>query len=556
MLSKQLRAGIIAFFIIVGCKEEELPIVSPQIAMGEAADITTNSAILHAQIIRPGSEEVLAYGFRWEVDVDPSDASDELTLTLPFAEGAIQAPVKNLSLGATYYYQAYARTNNDVYLSPVASFTTLGPKLDSLSPTKGPSGTVVTIKGEHFGSDVNAVTVRAYGVAAEIVSLEENEITFIMPLSASGEIDVVVEVDEAISNTLNFNYQSTFTFLPSEIKSGKEIKVFVSNGSIHNTYRIGGIEVAPRAEIIQKGGREFWLVVPKDLPTGETSIEVFDSNGNALINATKTPLVVLQSGTWSRIQKFPDGDFFSIVGLAIDNKGYAFAGREAFLYDPLSDTWSFLRTFPDIIDFTFTKAVAIDDKAYLIEFNNVWEYDPASGSVVSRKPFPGKDRYSAAIFTDGINIFYGRGHDRNNSANAYADFWKYEPTVDTWTRLADFPEAELGVNHNPSGIFFDGKGYLLGEKNFAYDVVNDKFYASDIPVNTQARRMIFTLNKRLYYGLKSRDFYEYDPVKNKTEAETSFPGNATLDPFSFEINGSVYVGTGGVDVWKFVPGTD
>ncbi|KKK76098.1 hypothetical protein LCGC14_2867120, partial [marine sediment metagenome] len=102
---------------------------------------------------------------------------------------------------------------------------------------------------------------------------------------------------------------------------------------------------------------------------------------------------------------------------------------------------------------------------FLITGCEIWTVEDKPGSWEYVTEFPGQIRESANSFViDGI-AYVGLGfslirdNDYNNSDSIYLhDFWKYDPRVDTWTQLADFPGK---TTRNVACFAVNDVGYII-----------------------------------------------------------------------------------------------
>jgi hypothetical protein len=94
-----------------------------------------------------------------------------------------------------------------------------------------------------------------------------------------------------------------------------------------------------------------------------------------------------------------------------------------------------------------------------------------------------------------------------------SDFWKYDATNNTWTKLADIPSNKTFA----ASFSHSGKGYL---------VCGD-----------------------LAFGQASDEVWEYDPATDAWTQKGNFPGGKRVGMFTFTIGNRVFVG-GGTDVFS------
>lgn len=551
------------FVALFGCEKEE-PLIIPQLEIINATDITDNTATLRANILEKGSEEIVEYGFVWkadaEVDVNDPEAK-KVMLTTALIEGTVSATLTELERGVTYHYQFYIRTTNAIYTSEQAVFTTQVPIINTLSPTEGIQGTEVTLSGKYFGTDLAQVEVFVEGEEAEVTAVSETQITFIVPQLTPRNAVVRVAVNEVYSeNLLDFNYLHSFTFSPYEVRAGTSIVVTVSNGSQNNIYKIGGIEVEQSWTWMVDNGREIGLEVPANLPLGETTLEVFNAEGTRLVSVNEEPLTIIPSGSWTKKQNVDIGGY-NTVGFVINDQGYLIAGDKVYTYDQNNDSWS----APAKINFlsnSFFKldAFVIGEYAYILADASLYRFDPATLSLETLQSFSGAGNHYLVSFTDGSHIFTGLGYyySETNEQIAAADFWKYQPSSDTWTQLADLPTSIHYSNPAPIATYIHGKGHIFGlEKHVMYNINTDNTTEINTPVNLYELDMVFTLKNKLYFG---RDkFYEFDPSKNVVLEESTSSAVSSSPRFTLIFEDKAYIGvteagTSAIELWEFTPG--
>ena len=119
------------------------------------------------------------------------------------------------------------------------------------------------------------------------------------------------------------------------------------------------------------------------------------------------------------------------------------------------------------------------------------------------------NRDAAMSFTIGNYGFCGGGGEYQD------DFWKYNPTTNTWKQLANIP----GVNK--------GRGYAVGVSVGKYAYVG---FGQDSASQTAVKR----------------DWWRYDTATNTWTQKASLPSYSRDAAGSFVLNGKIYV-FGGVD---------
>ncbi len=136
-------------------------------------------------------------------------------------------------------------------------------------------------------------------------------------------------------------------------------------------------------------------------------------------------------------------------------------------------------------------------------------------------------RDDAFSFSIGNKGYVGGGvHQDSISSQQYlSDFWEYDPTLNSWTQIANFG----------GGVRAGGIGFSIGNKGYAG----------------------MGLNNITYLPLK--DFWEYDPTLNTWTSKTDYGGGNIIYPVGFSIGNKGYVGTGADsiaarnDFWEYNP---
>jgi N-acetylneuraminic acid mutarotase len=166
------------------------------------------------------------------------------------------------------------------------------------------------------------------------------------------------------------------------------------------------------------------------------------------------------------------------------------------------------------------------------------------GNWIRKAEYNGNARQDAACFVIGDTAYVGTGQGigSDNTLHALNDFWKYDPSKDTWTAMAALGPDGVDVN----GAVNDYARY--GAAGFA---VGTKGYISTGYSNTLA----------VGNYLPVKDTWEFDPATNSWLKKADFPGNARYHAVAFALGNFGYVGTGTTgsntnfaDFYKFTPG--
>jgi len=138
-----------------------------------------------------------------------------------------------------------------------------------------------------------------------------------------------------------------------------------------------------------------------------------------------------------------DSDFYMIGG--IDSALHSY--HDVWRYHIPSNQWMQMDTFPggDIAEttgFSINKKGYICTGIYIDSFQSplcgslFWEYDPSIDKWTRKADFPGDTREQADAIAYGGNGYLGLGY---NCSVMLRDLWRYSPDSDSWYKLDSFP---------------------------------------------------------------------------------------------------------------------
>lgn len=108
------------------------------------------------------------------------------------------------------------------------------PKIDSISPTHGSVGTIITISGQYFRNSINGNTITLNGVNATVVAANEYQLKVMVPVTTSGKI--TVETSSGKVDGPLFTYARSPIVAVTEYKAlmgGYSIAAYWVNGVLH-----------------------------------------------------------------------------------------------------------------------------------------------------------------------------------------------------------------------------------------------------------------------------------------------------------------------------------
>lgn len=280
--------------------------------------------------------------------------------------------------------------------------------------------------------------------------------------------------------------------------------------------------------------------------------------------------------SWKQKANFGGGNRGECAGFSTQTTGYILTGydgsyyTEVWAWNPVSNVWSKKANFPGVGK-RAASAVSCGGYGFLIGgqsssgfTNDIWEYYPSTDSWSKKTNFPGSARYRAFAVADTVNkkIYYGCGDD--GASNYLSDFWVYDIGTDTWTQKTSFPG---GQRAGECGFFLNGYIYWgTGNGNdgvyeathdwWKYDPTSDTWtQVTGLPRNAERRHATtFTFSGQGYVALGDSsspsgsgfltDLWMYDPGTDTWTQEANYGGVGAAVPVGFSIGVSGYVGTG------------
>nr|NIP43001.1 DUF2341 domain-containing protein [candidate division Zixibacteria bacterium]NIR65137.1 DUF2341 domain-containing protein [candidate division Zixibacteria bacterium]NIS16576.1 DUF2341 domain-containing protein [candidate division Zixibacteria bacterium]NIS48153.1 DUF2341 domain-containing protein [candidate division Zixibacteria bacterium]NIU16269.1 DUF2341 domain-containing protein [candidate division Zixibacteria bacterium] len=191
--------------------------------------------------------------------------------------------------------------------------------------------------------------------------------------------------------------------------------------------------------------------------------------------------------------------------------------------------------------------VDASDGSVTFEFFDDFESDYSEGSgwtPIADMTFVKADP-SAAVYDNKLYVFGGYDRDTNCVKYFLNETLEYDPSTDTWTRLADMPTARWGqiaVEYNGLIHLFSGAA-LTGETGAheIYDPATDTWSTgASVPPNLTGQGLM-----GIKYGTKIHLFYlefhyEYDPATDTYTRLANVPTPRTWGTCAL-VNDSIYV---------------
>ena len=233
--------------------------------------------------------------------------------------------------------------------------------------------------------------------------------------------------------------------------------------------------------------------------------------------------------TWTQLQDFPGSGRGYSYAVSVGDKAYLGFGStdngsfpvDWWEYDMINNSWNQLSSFIGN-GRNHPAMIVVNNKIYVGcgsndngNLGDWWEYDISSDSWTQKSDIIGNNRHHPYYFGIGNYAYVGFGHGSvsgpgsNPSANSYIynDFYRYDPSNDSWLQLSNFPsEARVAGTQ----FSYDGKGYILSGDGDDHDP--------------------------LTYG----EFWQYEPSNDSWLQLADHPGDAIWAPGSFVIGCDAY----------------
>jgi N-acetylneuraminic acid mutarotase len=212
--------------------------------------------------------------------------------------------------------------------------------------------------------------------------------------------------------------------------------------------------------------------------------------------------------------------------------------------------------------------------------NDFWKYDPTTDVWSQVADIPGIRR-NAVAFTIGDFGYVGTGIDSVTAtapgSSTLADFWQFDPTVNSWTQKADYPGNFGNGVYFATGFAIDSKGYICGGKRGPNNYTSELWeYKSstdtwtllpNFPGGVRYQLSSFVIDFKAYVGfgtdqdLYRKDLWEFDATTNQWTQKADFPASerASASTFTIGQRGFVTLGANGGfldDLWEYNPFTD
>ena len=241
---------------------------------------------------------------------------------------------------------------------------------------------------------------------------------------------------------------------------------------------------------------------------------------------------IAQANTWIQKTTLPGAPRTSAIAFSINNMGYVGTGQDS-AGNLLSD---------------------------------FWQYNPTNDTWKQVADFGGSARRNAVAFAVNGYGYVGTGYDGTNNLT---DFFKYDPSSNTWTE-ADSMDQFIAANGRRDACAFSAgtNGYVVGGYDGTSDFSNETWRYNEadsvtwmleraFPSTGRRWGIAFTIEGYGFTGLGYdytlfywNDLWKYDTLANTWTQMANYPGSSRGNAVAFTIGDSAFAGTGFDDIYQ------
>ncbi|MFL0122964.1 IPT/TIG domain-containing protein [Tenacibaculum maritimum] len=471
------------------------------------------------------------------------------------------------------------------------SFQLSTPEINSISPLNATFRDEVTITGNNFDFEISRNKVYFGNIEATITYADKNTLKVTVPddlESSSEQIKVVAQLQEVVFNE---NFQlipPEINFVPQDVYANQDINI--QGAYFHPILERNNITIEDIEVNLVSGNTES---LDTKIPLGPfprrkaiVKIQLLD-----LIVEYEIELNILDK--WVMVSdNLPLRYYGGMHNAVVANNNAYVITKKRDVYEDTKYLWKFnpedfsweQNNIPFDIDVYEEGGVVESDGVNIYVYlpnnnNDFWEFNTVTSTWSQKANFIGAKRGGATHFAINGEIYIGLGVDFEPYIPlVYEDFYKYNPSDNTWVQIADVPfDIYDGNKRTKTGAFVIGNiGYFTGGAFSTGDIDCWSYNSStniwtriadfESPRNSTAS---FELNGFGYItggtpigGSNRKDCWRYDPsIDSWTQIEDV--GDIERGRhFSFVLNGKAYVGGGGIynsggsngyDFYEFIP---
>lgn len=541
---------------ISGCKDAVIQQNEyPFLITKPVTEINANGATFEAEVVVPGSDKIIDYGFIWKTGT----TEFKISLLKVTSIKNFRTTVKSdLILKQIYSCKAYIQTSYHMVYSNRVEFTSQGstsPIILDFNPKQGFDGDVITIRGRYFSNLIDNNKVFINNVSVKISTSNDSLIVFTLPFQPlTGQTALAVEVNSVRATATDFlniiGPQITSVSTLSDF-SGKLVTLtgtdFMKNGTTLNVFFNGfynGDNFGYYAEIVSSSSTKIELYVPvfKDdlLSDYFTKIRIINGQKSTTFNSVFTIKKSWQTKSPPLTFAFPTN---YADGFSYNNKGYMHDTNHGFMYEynPLTNKWSQYGT-TSLAATIYSKSLYIQtgDKVFRVgginylyaPVSDLWSFSFTDNTWTKRNNLPFS--FSSASYFKLDNQFYVLTYE--------GQLWQCDFENGIYKRLNDF--TSKFTDFFVSTFIANGNAYAVQYgKTWLYDKQNDKWIQKAVNLFSKKQyseyAKCFTLNNTGFVLNNGSELYTYDFLNDKWIQVSNYPSPyASISEKSIFILGS------------------
>lgn len=389
------------------------------------------------------------------------------------------------------------------------SVTLKAPSINDFEPKEGYRAQELIILGDNFSPIVENNKVFFANESVQVLESSKTMLKIVVPRMQQGNHQIKVKVfdQEALSENY-FNLLGPW----NKVMDFPGGQVSLATAFSNNDNGFVG------ANSTSTFTTRFWKYTPSNNSWNEvanypgigfsysnmTSFVIGDYAYVGMPSANGSPTGIMKrysfaDNAWTSIASYGGGEIEGGVAMTLNGTGYIYSG--------------FVKAYLHPIGYVYFTTFL------------TYAYDPSTDIWTQKKNLSPRRRDASSFEISNIGYVLC-GREIPNTTLLYNDFYKYDPNLNNWEKLPDFPARS---RDKASSFSIGDFGYLVGGSG---DV------SGDAPL---------------------KDFWRYDSKSGVWEKLIDFPGDERYDAVVFVINGKAYYGTGTdgtnkfSDFWEFDP---